>query len=122
MTETTIFDKIILGGNNNLKYCTNCGAELNDNDTYCTRCGHTNDCTEVKNSDKSGIKFAIKFFMILGCVASALYLFIPLCWTIPMTITYFNKIKINAPISTGFKICTLLFLNVIAGILLLCDN
>lgn len=47
---------------------------------------------------------------------------IPLAWYIPMVIVLSDKIKNKKPISTGFKICTLIFINVIAGILLLCDK
>ena len=28
----------------------------------------------------------------------------------------------NRPVSTGFKVCTLIFVNIIAGILMLCDD
>ncbi len=47
---------------------------------------------------------------------------IPLAWGIPMVIVLSDKIKNEKPISTGFKICTLLFVNTVAGILLLCDK
>lgn len=45
---------------------------------------------------------------------------IPLAWGIPMTISVGRKIKNDAPITTAFKVCTLIFVNLIAGILLLC--
>ena len=47
---------------------------------------------------------------------------IPLAWEIPMVIVLSDKIKNGKPISTGFKVCTLLFVNTVAGILLLCDK
>ncbi len=51
-----------------------------------------------------------------------LFGFLPLAWYIPMTIIYFKKTKNNEEISIAFKICALLFVNTIAGILMICDN
>lgn len=45
---------------------------------------------------------------------------IPLAWTIPLTVYVFKCSKKNAPISTATKICILIFVNLISGILLLC--
>ncbi|MBR2441835.1 MAG: hypothetical protein IKB20_02055 [Clostridia bacterium] len=59
--------------------------------------------------------------MIIATVVLGLYI-IPLAWCLPMTISYCKKIKENRPISTSFKVCTLLFVNLIAGILMLCDK
>ncbi len=39
-----------------------------------------------------------------------------------MTISYFNHVRDRQPVSVGFKICSLLFVNLIAGILMLCDS
>ena len=36
--------------------------------------------------------------------------------------SYFNKVDERIPVGTGFKICILLFVDFIAGILMLCDN
>ncbi len=71
----------------------------------------------------SGITTAAKVFMILGTIATSLggYL-IPLAWCLPMTIVYFKKLKTGQPISTGFKVCSLLFVSLIGGILMLCDK
>ena len=57
--------------------------------------------------------------MILGCIAAAFAFLIPLIWAIPMTVHAFRKINDGEPMGVGFKVCTLLFLNMIAGILLL---
>ncbi len=46
----------------------------------------------------------------------------PLAWMLPMLVVYCKKLKCRVPIDTGFKICTLIFFNIIAGVLLLCDN
>lgn len=68
---------------------------------------------------ESGLLTAAKVFMILACIAGAAFYLIPLAWMLPMTISLFNKAKHGRPISVGFKVCTLLFVNLIAGILLL---
>ena len=62
-----------------------------------------------------------KIFMIISTVVLGFYL-IPLAWCIPMTISYFKKVQNNEPVSTGFKVCSLLFVNTVAGILMLCDK
>lgn len=45
---------------------------------------------------------------------------IPLIWIIPMTIYFVIKSKSQQRIEIGYKICVLLFVNLIAGIMLLC--
>ena len=44
---------------------------------------------------------------------------IPLCWLIPMYKYFIKCRRENIQISIAFKICTLIFVNVIAGILIL---
>ena len=39
-----------------------------------------------------------------------------------MTVSYCKKIKTGEPISVGFKICSLLFVSTIAGIIMLIDK
>ena len=66
-----------------------------------------------------------KIFLIIGCVINAVsFWLIPLAWCIPMTLSIFKSFKTGRPIGMGMKICTLLFVNLIAGICLLCmkDN
>lgn len=45
-----------------------------------------------------------------------------LLWIIPMIVIYNNKVKFNQNISTAFKVCVLLFVSLIAGIILLNDK
>ena len=47
---------------------------------------------------------------------------IAVCWCIPMTVHYFKCCEDNRQPSTGFKVCTLLFVNLIAGICMLIDR
>lgn len=67
------------------------------------------------------IKLLIKAFMIVGCVTFG-WLIIPLFWCIPMTVKAFRCIDNGEPMSLTFKICSLIFVNVIAGICMLCIN
>lgn len=104
-------------------YCRFCGKELLDQAIICPGCGAPTDNYE-KSKSSSNIVFytLIKIFMIIGCVANAFYFLIPLAWCIPMTLHYIQLKKDNQPVGTGFKICVLLFVNLIAGILMLCDK
>ena len=47
---------------------------------------------------------------------------VPLLWAVPMTLHYCRCVKQNQPVGVVFKVCTLLFVNLIAGIIMLCDN
>ena len=131
-------------------YCVHCGKEINENAVICPNCGVPTDkyYASNKKSDNNGLQTAAKIFLIISCVgigllfligfivlmavgilfhagaigcASFLYL-IPLAWCLPMTIHYCKATKNNEIVGIGFKVCTLLFVNLIAGILMLCDN
>lgn len=58
---------------------------------------------------------------IISCVAVC-YLIIPLAWMIPMTVISYKIYKGTKPNTVAFGVCTLLFLNIISGILLLCST
>lgn len=108
-----------------MKYCRNCGAELVDEAVICVHCGCATESIKPKNNGNSNtetLRMIAKIFMVIGCVASAGFFLIPLCWTIPMTVKYWRACENNEPVSTGFKVCSLLFVNTIAGILMLCDS
>lgn len=59
--------------------------------------------------------------MIISCVAGG-WALIPLCWMLPMTISYSRAIKEGREVSTAFKVCTLIFVNLISGILMLVSD
>ena len=103
-----------------MKYCTHCGKEVLDEAVICPGCG----CPLDRQVEKaSNIKTIAKIFMIIGTVVNSIYgLIIPLAWCLPMTLSFCKKVKKNEKISTGFKVCILLFVNTIAGIVLLCDK
>ena len=107
-----------------MKYCVKCGAEMHDDAVICTKCGCAIEHSENKiNKTKnvSGLQNAAFVFMIISTVILGFYL-LPLAWTIPMTISYNGKIKNKQHVSTSFKVCTLLFVSLIAGIIMLCDK
>ena len=106
-----------------MKYCTRCGNELLDDAVICPKCGCA--VEGMRNpeavNNRSGLQTAAKIFMILGCISVG-WTLIPLAWCIPMTVSYFGRVKNHEKIGMGFKICTLLFVSVVAGILMLCDE
>ena len=108
-------------------FCTHCGAEINDDAFVCVKCGCRGDqklpAAQANAQRDDTMVTVIKVFLILGCIAEG-WLLIPLAWCIPMTVKIFNCLKTGTPISTGMKVCTLLFVSLVAGICLLCmdDN
>ena len=130
-----------------MKFCVKCGKELMDEAVICIGCGcAVREEKTIVSKKTSGLNVAAKVFMVIGTVGNSwlsvfilfltivwnepitvitLFLFLipwALSWCLPMTIVYFKKTKKGEPIGVGFKICTLLFVNTIAGILMLCDN
>lgn len=59
---------------------------------------------------------ATMLFVCAGVYALAL------SWMIPMTVSISRSLKENRPISTAMKVCTLIFVGIVPGILLLCMN
>ncbi len=127
-------------------FCTQCGAQLPDNAVFCSKCGNAVSGEQANHQanqqyyqqpyqqqyyqqpypgyypkPESGLTTAAKVFMVIGTVVMGCAI-LPLAWCLPMTITYFNKIKYNQPVSTGFKVCSLLFVSMLGGIFMLCDN
>ncbi len=108
-------------------FCTHCGAEINDEAFICVKCGckvyEKAPDIKVKNESDDTMSVVIKVFLIFGCISQG-WLLIPLAWCVPITVNIFNCMKNGTPISTGMKVCTLIFVNLIAGICLLCmdDN
>lgn len=143
-----------------MKYCTHCGAQIDDEAKFCSACGKPTSAGEffsvvyhqeapkapssnANTLGKVAFAFMIVTIAILGFYAFYVLMFagqfyaltgmlitwpaiigmlIPLAWIIPMAVHLKRKINANQPIGTGFKVCTLLFVNLISGILLLCRN
>lgn len=104
-----------------MKHCTHCGAEIAEDAVICVNCGCSTEDKPVKVKP-SGVKIAARIFMILGCVFSAFLFLIPLFWTLPMTVKYWYAVEDNKPVGTAFKVCSLLFVSTIGGILMLCAD
>lgn len=106
-------------------FCTHCGAEISDEAFVCVNCGCKVDnrtpATQVKAEGDDTMSIVIKVFLILGCVAQG-WMLIPLAWCIPITVKIFKCLKTKTPMSTGLKVCTLLFVSLVSGICLLCMN
>lgn len=105
-----------------MKFCQKCGKEMVEEAVVCPSCG----CSvaqenAVKKNGDDGLAVASKIFLIIGCIAQG-WLLLPLAWCLPITISVCNKMKRGEPVGTGLKVCALLFVNTIAGILLLCRS
>ena len=129
-----------------MKYCTKCGSEIADEAVICPKCGCAVDNVKPTAS-VNGMKIATKVFLILSCVSccvtaiiyfilgivaltdgnggmfiASLLFCLPPMWIVPMTVNYFSKVKKGEAVGVGFKVCTLIFVNIVAGILMLCDE
>ena len=61
---------------------------------------------------------AVAFIYLICTVACTYWFTLHLC----MTRSYISKVKKGEPISMTFKVCSLIFLNVLTGVLMLCNN
>ena len=104
-----------------MKFCQKCGKEIADEAIICPGCGCAISEENKEKGGNDGLAVASKIFLILGCVAQG-WLLLPLAWCLPITISICNKMKYNEPVGTGLKVCSLLFVNLIGGILLLCRS
>ena len=104
-----------------MKYCTKCGSEVNEGAVVCLNCGCSLEKPQQKSGSSDVLKTLAKVFMIIGALAQA-WAVLPLAWCIPMIIVYFKKTKNGEPVSTAFKVCTLIFVNIWAGVFMLCDK
>lgn len=70
------------------------------------------------SSDDSTLRLIAFVFCIVSTVSTC-WLIVPLAWMIPMTVVCWGIYKGTRPNTTGFAICTLLFVTLVGGILLL---
>ena len=135
-----------------MKVCKNCGAELPDEAMFCLYChaeqsggpASASSATGTSSTPKSTyrpssqptsssssssssgyanstLKIIAFVLCVLSCIAVASFV-IPLIWCIPATIAVYKSYKYDNPISTLGKVLILIFVNLIAGILLLIDK
>ncbi|MDE7215114.1 MAG: zinc-ribbon domain-containing protein, partial [Clostridia bacterium] len=69
-----------------MKFCRNCGSPMEDEAAVCANCGSYTETYSTKaetamSTEASTLQTIAKVFMIIGCVASAVYILIPWCWT-----------------------------------------
>ena len=104
-----------------MKYCVHCGGEIQEEAVVCIKCGRAvrKEISSVAAEQDDTMSIIIKVFLIIGCVIQG-WLLLPLAWCLPITISVFNCMKEKRPVSTGLSVCSLLFVNLIAGICLLC--
>ena len=109
-----------------MNFCIKCGTQLHTPSAPCPGCGFTPPVTvtAVPPVQHSALSIVAMVFMIVSTAhcAVSLYSLVCLAWCLPMTITYCTRIKNNQPVSIGFKVCSLIFVNTVAGILMLCDQ
>lgn len=108
-------------------YCSKCGEKIMDEAVVCPKCGCLvgdrlqKATSQQKNHTKTTLQTTTLAFLIIAVVLQGFFL-ITLAWTLPMTLSYNRRINENEPIGVGFKVCTLIFVSFIAGILMLCDK
>lgn len=66
----------------------------------------------------SGLLLAAFILNLVTTIICGIFI-IPLAWMIPMTVHSYGIYKGTKPNTTGFAVCTLLFLDLISGILML---
>ena len=121
------------------RFCSKCGnpteSKQFENQTEYTQPGNSNPNvhyvihrTAAKESNSQSespyatFRMLAKIFMIVGTVLMSLNAVFPLAWCLPMTIYYINKINKGEKVSIAFKICSLIFVSELAGILMLLDT
>ena len=109
------------------RFCSHCGGGVNDDAVVCVHCGRSLDgATTAASSlgvNSQGLQSAIKILMIIGTVLMAMEtLGLALIWCLPMYSHYTEKMKRGEKVSVTFKVCTTLFINTIAGILMFLDG
>lgn len=130
-----------------IKFCPICGKELEEDANFCPACGNPTKINNKTQNNENSVKAmrpplqgvgVIMAFMIISCIISfgsiityiglenyaamAFLGILPLLWKIPMTISFFNSANNFQKISTAFKVCVLLFVSSISGIILLCNK
>lgn len=64
----------------------------------------------------------IAFILNIISAVACCWLLVPLAWMIPMTVVGYGIYKGTRPNTVAFGVCTLIFVNVVSGILLLCSK
>ena len=114
-----------------MAFCPNCGTPVNAGQQTAQQAqpaqqpvySQTAQTAQEAQTERkfTGLQLAAFILMIISTVAMG-WALIPLAWCIPMTVSYYNCIKQGRPVSMALKVCTLLFVSPISGILMLVDS
>ncbi|MGO5317631.1 DUF2510 domain-containing protein [Paraeggerthella sp. Marseille-Q4926] len=74
---------------------------------------------QTASNDSDRTLRLVAFILCIVSTVSVCWLIIPLAWMIPMSIRCWNIYKGTKPNTTAFGVCTLIFVTLIGGILLL---
>ena len=109
------------------KFCPHCGVLLQE-DEYGERPGEYDEVVDepkpagkktiINESTKRDLDTVVKILMIIITVLTG-FAIIPLLWTIPMTMTALDRIKKHEPYGLVLSICTLLFMAVAPGVIMI---
>lgn len=111
-----------------MSYCPTCGTQHIEKAVVCPNCGCALSAdfapaAAPAQKRNSGLATAAKVLMIVDTVLCGILTYgIALAWCLPMTLSYCKKLRNNEPVSTGFKVCSLIFVSLVGGILMLCDH
>lgn len=107
------------------KICGKCGKHVHADAVVCVHCGCSlgSQSTSSPSFNFKEMGELTKILMIVGIVLMALETCgISLIWCLPMYKHYTETTKRGGKFSMTFKVCTLLFVSMFAGILMLLDN
>lgn len=76
---------------------------------------------DISGADAQTIERLLQVVKI-GCIIGSVFCLVPLAWVLPMRKKIVNAINNGTTLTTGFKVCTLLFVNLVVGILLFCSS
>lgn len=111
------------------KFCPYCGAFLQE-DEYGERPGEYEDVEVtskeprqekkkfISDSTKRELDTVVKILMIIITIICGLAI-IPLLWMVPMTVTALDRIKKGEPYGLVLSICTLLFMGIAPGVIMI---
>ena len=69
-------------------------------------------------SEDTTLRLIAFIFAVISTVSVAMFI-VPLCWMVPMTVHCWSLYKGTKPNTVAFGVCTLIFLSLVSGILLL---
>ncbi|MGI6032168.1 MAG: DUF2510 domain-containing protein [Coriobacteriales bacterium] len=88
---------------------------------YGQRAAYTTYTSSAMSSTDRTLRLVAFIFCVISCVGFAEFI-IPLAWMIPMTVISWKIYKGTRANTTAFGVCTLIFVSLVSGILLLCST